>query len=416
MKSVFVNVTTQADGADISGIIERFKFDDSTEKDDLVTITIKNSYSLDAADNIALAKGQYVRFYFGYIGGKQSAPRLAKITRNERVYDGRVVTTITATDQGIDMKKNSSNTVWKDISSRGIVQAIASARGMGYSIDLSASTTKHASYPQGNKSDMDFLKELATKEPGGQFRVFVKGKVIHYEPRPLEQESSRTVKIGDSEVISFRPRIDDNETSAAAGDYQQVAIDPESGEVVTSEKEESTKLGKRTFVFNQDAFIVGVPLVNNINTGKAGAPFVSTETKKNVPSPDPNQDNLNNESTNKTTGSELGGMTAELSMEGDPVVQSDIIITIAGQVAKADSGNWLVTNVAHDLSPGSAYTMTMGLKKNASNATVSNAAKEAEKTNETKGADNPGKKIRVYDGNSNVVSGTPFTNFNPITG
>ena len=62
--------------------------------------------------------------------------------------------------------------------------------------------------------------------------------------------------------------------------------------------------------------------------------------------------------------SELNDIKATLTIEGDPTVEHDKVITVGG-VGKKNSGNWYVHTVSHSID-SSGFTTVQQLKKNAS--------------------------------------------------
>jgi hypothetical protein len=95
--------------------------------------------------------------------------------------------------------------------------------------------------------------------------------------------------------------------------------------------------------------------------------------------------------------------TATLTLEGDPTIRVNEVVTIAG-VYKRHLGNWLSTKVTHSIA-NSGYLTKIELLKNGSKVGTEPAAK----TNTTVGKESPDKKkLLLYDKDSELYERNPL--------
>jgi hypothetical protein len=250
--------------------------------------------------------------------------------------------------------------------------------------------------PQGNKTDFQLLKYLASLETDGSFRVFVKGDTIFFNKIDLKQNSQKTFTYGDPNggFISFRVNEKEGEKSVGSKSVTISTTNEKTGETVKAKvdntnSKDDTKLGDYTVFVNAR----GEEEIKQNSTKKEVAKEEGKGKKINAPVADDNEAvNLANHLKKKES---LNDVTANLTIEMDPTIEPDSIITIAG-VPDEDSGNYYVNEVTHSISAGSAATTTLGLQRNAKNIKTGATQKGAKNKNGTTGDNNEKDKVETY--------------------
>lgn len=392
---------------DISEFVEGLKYEDCTKKDSMLEFTIKSDYTLEFADDDDLVIGQIVLFQFGLLGedGDVSEIQRCKIQDIEVKYASRVTVTVRAFDNGVDMKRNSSNKVWKNLTSSQIVSAIAQSYGMKTQIE--ATTLVRKSISQGHKTDSEFIHSLAKKESNGNYIFYVRNNTVYFVKRGLNQKSVKTFNYGyDNEVVSFFPKWRESTQEKGTQKTTAIGFDPLKKQSLTSSasdtnQKQDVKTGNYS-LFNSVADKVGSIVKSDSVTGQ-------NSTKGTViVTPTPDKAILDNMVNANQKDATLRVLTADLVTDGDPLAKPDTVITMKG-VAQRHGGNWYIEKVTHSLQ-GSAYTNTSEMVKN---AVQKPGKKNADKTkvaevNKSTGP-NDAKKTKtltVFDANGKSVANT----------
>lgn len=390
IKTPFVHVVTES-GFDLSEYVGYFKFEDCTDQDDILVLTI-NAATVALVDHPELQEDTVLLFQFGERGGKVSKRYRMMIANLDTAYGSSITHTITATDSGTGMKKADSNKVWEEVTSSDIARKIAEKHGL--TPFVATTETKHDSYPQGNMTDFEFLRELASKESGYQF--YIKGNVLHFKPIDLSQPSSRTYiwNNGNGEVTGFRPSARSTNKKGASASVEATGTDPMTNEPIKSKAEKKAKgevpLGDYTVSYNANA--------EKVSETEAGKRVTSSATR---------QEDVDAEANNRKKDASMDDLTAALSLDLDPTLQADQIISMAN-VAQRHAGNWYVHKVVHSGQPGSAATSNADLKRNAANKPTSGSEK-TDSANKTSGPEEGSTKRTVptfYNQNSQEVPPT----------
>lgn len=374
-KTPFYRVLIQENEVDITENVTRLSYDDCIDKDDLVTITL-DKLTLDWIDNTKLNKGTVLIFTFGYLGGDISPKRLCAIKDIEVSYNATISMTIKALDQGLLLKKLTSNRVWTNVKVSDIFKSVANDFGLKYEVEETEKV--HPAIPQGNKTFYAFLQELTNKEGSGSgkkgsWQFYLKGDTIYFVQRDLSKDSIRTFTYGNGDDIvrSFKPKYEQKK-----GESEEVSssgIDLDSNKAWTEKSNVSdskeTGVGVNKIVYDINGKVVKT--LTEMNTGKAIVPDSTkqSEEKKKVVS--------------KQKDAELKELTASLSIEGDPLVESGKIITVAG-VAQKHAGNWYIISVIHTVGNG-GYMSDLKLNKNAAIKPPLDDKKKVENQNKTAG-------------------------------
>lgn len=372
VKSPFYRVSIDHSGRDITDMIDSFTFEDCTEEDDILKIQLKGK-NPSIIDDPDFSEDIVLKFIFGYLDGNQSGIHTAKISDIGYRYGTTIDMNITASDLGRDMKLTESNKIWKNVSTSDIINQIATKYKM--QVNIEGTTRKYTSIPQGNMSDFDFIKYLASIEPNN-YIYFVKGKTINFVRRKIAQASSGIYTLGDPEggVLGFSVTVKKDKKNSGSGETKTTGINPDTLENVEGKSNTTTdKTGR--YVYDQNS-----NLITDTNTGKtlSGVVAQSNADAKAI--------------TDKAKAdAELEGITASVELEGNCLFLANTTITMSG-VAKKHSGNWYVPKVTHKIDR-SGYKSIGDLKKNATSQDVSNPDGQEANAN----------KIYVYDQNANPV-------------
>lgn len=240
--SPFYKVFTGDEKREITEMISNFRFEDVNEEDNLLELRC-NAANIDFIDDTAMDVGKEIVFFYGFIGGKQSGKRIAKIKDTDTTYTDSIQFIIKCTDQGFILKKRTSLVIYEEKTTSEIVKEIAQKFNFIYNV--TKTTTKHT-IPQGGKNYYTFLKYLATKEG---FRFFVKDNTIYFIDRDLAQESKRSYTYGDPDGIVRRFRPQNKEKDGSNNTVGSLGIDSESNSLFELfSRNDNTKesgLGKR---------------------------------------------------------------------------------------------------------------------------------------------------------------------------
>jgi phage protein D len=386
---------------DISDRIENFKYIHSVEKDSYLEIKIKKEYVPSMIDDSVIINGNMIVFQWGYLGGQTSRVHTVKIQDPTIVYAERVSMTIKGLDIGNTMKKTSSlatptksqttnfeNEILKPICTKhGLV---LKTEGSNLSQILPSSIG-----PMAGVDDFNYLKNIAK---ANDFICYVDGNSLVFKKRNLGKKSSRIFTYGDGSgtVISFAPKTNETTGDNLTGETKATSVNPLTGEV------EETKSQSKEIVLGQyDANGKDVDSKNS-STLNAFAQKGFDYKNKSIPSSLENQTAVNKTSADK----KIKEITADLLTIGDPTMEGDLIITMAG-VSVKDSGNWYVTEIAHTITAsGETYLCNFSLNKNGTGRPVkTNAEKTKSEVNKTTGSkeNKSTKTIPEYNSNGKEI-------------
>ena len=388
LKAPFFKVYIDNDSKrDITEMIESFVYEDSMQEDNLLKITIAST-GLDAVNDNDFLTGVILAVQFGYKAREVSEIHRVRITDRTPKYAQRVTIQLKCLDLGTTIKKVIGGKIWENQTSTEIAQTIATK----YNLELEADTTTKVweALPQGNMSDLDFVKSLAQKEGSGNYISYIRNTTLYFVNRATENDSILTLTYGDGngKILSFTPTLkessqkpESNKTNVSYVDTLEAKV---KNSVVDSTTERDTgTLGtvKRLYDENGQQLSSPVGLVKNLVIpvqDEEEAESVANATKK--------------EST-------LSSQVAKLKIEGNPLLTPNNVLTIKG-VAIADAGNWLIVKVVHTISP-SGYTSNVSLQKNGSKRKLTQNATKAVDANNSIGTEegiNQEVKLRVYNG------------------
>lgn len=302
--------------------------------------------------------------------------------------------TVKGLDTGTVMKKTTSQKIWKGKTSSQIAKEIAHSYGM----EAEVVDTKHVwdNMPQGNKSDVAFLKYLASREEGGNFVCYIRGNTLYYTTRNLSEASKVTFEYGwgDGKLVSFEPTTKESGKKPTSIKASASHVNPLTGDVEKEDVDNKTEAktgatGNYRVYYGEDG----------TEAARKKGKDTSKESSLGKPVVQPVKDkkeakNLIN--SRKKEGS-LKEITAKLTIEGNPLVTPNVMITIKN-VAKRHLGNWYVTKVSHRIS-NSAYITVLDMCRNATKSKGKGNEKATDANNTVGGSKvNEQVKVRVYAG------------------
>ena len=359
---------------DITRYVESITYEDATEEDNIITLKIDQDYALQLADDPDFVTGKIVAFQFGFMGGAVSQLHKSKVTDIKHTYRERVMMTMKCLDLGTTVKKTTSQKIWENKTSSQIAEAIASKYGFDKEIKTTSKVWENL--PQGNKSDLEFLKYIAAREGQGNLVVFIRNNTLYFVERGLKEDSKVTFTYGygDGEMVSFEPTQKESTKKAVSNQTAITKVDEKTGKVTTTVVDNTTEEDTgSTELYKFDAD-------NGDNLGEISED--NTTVGKQNSEPVENEEEAKSLANSTKKNAALEGMTAKLKLDGQPLLVPNSVITIKN-VAKRHLGNWLITKVTHSIQSG-AYITTCDLKRNASKSKTKNKSKDA---NTTEGGD-----------------------------
>lgn len=217
MKQPYLKVYITGTGRDISHLIGHMYYDGSVSKDNEIQFSLYPDANILSGKDKDIVANRLLSFQWGYGGGGLSRVHLARITDIEATYskvNSPTYIQLTCADKGTLMKKGTNNRVWKKMTSLDIVKAIADEYSMQLITDEfpKYSPRYYESIPQGNRSDFQFIRHLASKEGKGDYMFYCTNNEIHYRLRDLSGKSSWIFTHG-KDIISFSTRFTEQHIS-----------------------------------------------------------------------------------------------------------------------------------------------------------------------------------------------------------
>ncbi len=369
---------------DISDRIERFRFEHSTKKDNILELTIKREFSEAMADDDIIVSDAVVNFTFGLVGGPMSIPQTMKVSDIEVTYADRITMLVRCMDDGNTLKKNSPQTIWKNTTAALIAAEIAKANGLKADVQNGTDLRKITEEAQGGKSDYEFLSYLSSQEAGYIF--FVDSETLHFKKRSTNKASSITYTYGDGRLKSFSPKLRKSTQMPQTQSANVTVIDPDKKTETTVADDSGTKLGK--YRFDQAS-----ELLERTTDEDKG---------KKVYTPPTGVKGATTTSNAMASDSNLKVLEAGLIVYPNPLLLSDMVVTMAG-VARKYAGNWLVTKVVHEITASGGISTSGEITKDGTNKPITPGVGENPDVNKTEGpkVQDKKKKIHRFDQNSN---------------
>ena len=424
-KKVWIEQNTET-FIDISEQIGTIKYTRDKEKDDEVIFTVEQPYISNLSNNV-LRRGQTIRFQIGYKGGEKSPVYRARITDISRKYARTVTMTVKARDLGTVMKKSTSVRVWDGQTLSQIAKEIATRYNLEFTGD--ETTQIYNNYPQSQKDDLSFLRELALREQDGNYEIYVTDRKLVLERRGMDKQSELTFEYGrDQRVISFGVSTKESTQSAASSTSSAITgYDPVKGEVLGSNTTNETQvnninLGENEYTFSASGELIessdenlsfgesdgivgdiasaSLDRVEEIWENPAEGRFGST-----IVTPYESPQEIKNVSNTRKKSSSLKTTVGKLKVTGQPNMKLNSVVTMAG-LEKVDIGNYLITTIVDSVT-GTGYTTEISMNKNASKRRnkVTDTT-NVENANTTTGANSSSNKstLTVFNANGELVT------------
>lgn len=432
ISSPFAKVYIKESNRDITDLIESFKYDNTMDKDNCMTIIIKKEYVVESADDDDIVSGTLLSCQFGFLGEAISPVHVVKITDVKVSYGERVTMSVKCLDKGQDMKKGTPSKMYKGKKASDI--AIDIAKKYDLTPIVTETSKSYTTLPQGTLTDFEFLQDLANKEKDGSYIFYISDEELHFEKIDYAKNARVTYTYG-VDIVKFTPEYAESKQKGAGKSATVASFDPLEKKAATSTVTpenalDNTKLGEWDVNGNKKVDLNSIKLQaadkskqrssitksgltpQSVPAGKYDFKGITKATNafndKNYITPkNVQKDNFygyqstlfvlptgdKTEAVNiankvqKTAGSGTGKpkiLTATLAIKGNPLLKPGDIITIAG-VAKRHQGNWYINKISHDVTPSSYYGSNLEMTKNGSSKENTAGAAKSDKVNKTLG-------------------------------
>jgi len=257
----------------IGSCITSFCLEDKETALDICEFMIANDYGLHT-DGPWFGKDNYIVARWGYAddpGGWQERTMMIKSLDVDYPESGYPTIKVTATDLSASMTEVVVTKMWKKESPGYTYADIAREIAGKYGLEPKVMDTigTHSYIAQDNKSDMNFLIELADKakyEGGAGFACYVENRELHFHKRDKEMAPimSLTYATDKSGMLkSFKPQTIEYHGSPSAKQITAIGIDPRTKEVVEDKSKSSTS--DVTFIDGESGKIVDNPSASETN-------------------------------------------------------------------------------------------------------------------------------------------------------
>ena len=349
--------------------ISSFTYEDAREKDSQLTLKI-TSPNPNVSSAEEFVKGSELVFFFGYRSGELSERRWAVVSDVEPTFykGGRTEMTVRAFDKGLFMKKKTSDVVFVNKTASQIALSITQSLGMD--ADIKRTSYKYDFCPQSNRTDFEFLHDLAGREHDYYFGI--SGNSLIFKPNNYQKPSELTISLGpeDSPAVNFKPKMNHSTVDGAASGSSGHSVLRSDGQAVSEKaKGKDVSLNEHRVFYDADGKRKKVDVVS---------PDKFTGKKLTAPEPKPGRREIAAE--NKARRAVRKSVTATLNLIGLPGLKAGQIITVSG-VGDSYTGNYMIESVTHQIAQG--YTCRAELSSNALRKTVSKT-----ETNKTPGKKN----------------------------
>lgn len=321
---------------DITHLIEKLKFEHTTEKDNSLEITIKRDHAQATADDEDIVANAIVTYQYGFSHGQMSPVQAIPISDIDVMYRDRVTMIVRCLDEGNGMKKNGPQIIWTGKNAAAIAREIAKVHGLKADVVDGKDLRKITEEAQGGRSDFEFLQYLAAQEAGYIF--FVDSKGLHFKKRGTTNVSSIQYRYGDGRLQEFCPKFRKSGQSPTSQEAPVTTVDPMTKQEIVVSDSTGTKLGKNRYDLN----------ANYVGRSEQ-APG------KNVVTPPKDPQAAGAASNALTSLSNLNVLEADFKVWGNPLLFADMVITV-GNVAKKYAGNWYVKRVVQEISTSGFIT------------------------------------------------------------
>jgi len=356
---------------DITHEITSFVFDDNEEELDVMELTITDRY-LQFVDDPLFQEGNEIVARFGYVDNL-SAKKVAVI--KEIDYDfpdgGDPTIQLKAYDKGHKLTGKQIQRVWQKPAPGILYSEIAEqiAKEHGLTPVVTKTVGRHLRVAQGNKSDAQFLKELAGKsrDRDGKgvtgYVFYIQDDELHFHPRALHARPALILEyFTDREGVlrSFKPSTQSQSVKGAGTETKATGVDPRRKAHVEHKANNATtpdrtSLGKKTYLIDGSS---GEGKFRKQESGKIVQSFDRSEGFHEKPHQEPVQDKAESHFKN----AEMKQVEATATTIGIPTLVAKQNLEVRG-VGTKFSGAYYCTSVRHIFQEG--YSCELKLKKNA---------------------------------------------------
>ena len=351
---------------DITHEITSFVFEDNEDELDVMEIAVTDR-NLQFVDDPLFQEGNEIVARFGY-ADDLSARRVAVI--KEIDYDfpdgGDPTIQLKAYDKGHKLAGKQIQRVWQKPAPGILYSEIAEqiAREHGLTPVVKKSVGRHLRVVQANKSDAQFLKELAAKsrDRDGKgvtgYAFYVQDDELHFHPRGLDARPALVLEyFTDREGVlrSFKPSTQSQSVKGAGTETKAVGVDPRRKKTIEHRANNATtperaSLGKKTYLVDEK--------LRKQESGKIVPSLERSESFHEEPRQEPAQDKAQSQFTN----AEMRQVEATAVTTGIPSLVAKQNVEVRG-VGRKFSGTYYCTSVRHVFQDG--YSCELKLKRNA---------------------------------------------------
>jgi len=356
---------------DITHEITSFVFEDNEEELDVMELTITDR-CLQFVDDPLFQEGNEIVARFGYVDNL--SPRKVAVIK-EIDYDfpdgGDPTIQLKAYDKGHKLTGKQIQRIWQKpapgILYSEIAEQIASEHGLTPVVTKTVGW--HLRVAQGNKSDAQFLKELAGKsrDRDGKgvtgYVFYIQDDELHFHPRTLHARPALILEyFTDREGVlrSFKPSTQSQSVKGAGTETKAVGVDPRKKKHTehaanNATTPDRTSLGKKTYLIDGNS---GEGKFRKQETGKIVPSSERSESYHEEPRQEPAQDKAESHFKN----AEMRQVEATAATVGIPTLVAKQNLEVRG-VGTKFSGIYYCTSVRHVFQDG--YSCELKLKKNA---------------------------------------------------
>lgn len=356
---------------DITHEITSFVFEDNEDELDAMEVSITDR-NLQFVDDPLFQEGNEITARFGYVDSL--SPKKVAVIK-EIDYDfpdgGDPTIQIKAYDKGHKLAGKQIQRVWRTPAPGILYSEIAEqiAREHGLTPVVRKTVGKHLRVVQANRSDAQFLKELAAKsrDRDGKgvtgYAFYVQDDELHFHPRGLESRPALVLEyFTDHEGVlrSFKPATQSQSVKGAGTETKAVGVDPRRKKHIEHRANNATtpervSLGKKTYLVDGGT---GEDKYRRQESGKIMPSMERSESFHEEPRQEPAQDKAESHFKH----AEMRQVEATAVTIGIPSLHAKQNIEIRG-VGRKFSGVYYCTSVRHEFQDG--YSCELKLRRNA---------------------------------------------------
>ncbi len=385
-----VKISEQVSSVDITNMVESLRYARSTKKDNQLEINIKQDFFWNSVDSDDLIIGGTLRFRYGY-KERMGKVRLVEIVDLIPEFSERIKLKIIARDKGHTMKKDASNSIYSKKTASQIAIDIAKKHSLKPKVDVT--TRIYDDMPQGNRTDYELLRYLATQEDGFQF--FVQDDKLFFVKRKYDKKPLVTYTYGDGILMSLKVKARESQQDIASNDVTYVGIDPMTGNPIsaTSDGKKDANLGKK-----------GIGLYD-FKGDSVGTGYDTSGANKTLPDAGGNAADMQNKANALQQQAAMDVIIANFEVIGEPTLEIDELITMSN-VGKRYGGNWYITDITDEIQAGGFFKTSGEITKDGTAKPVKLGAEDnTNKVNNEQGkGDKQKKEIPKYNSSGDQVN------------